>query len=714
MNDIKVLLVFPPLWIPYRPYLSLPSLSAYLKSNGINVVQKDFNIETYNLLLSKNYLERLDERLKSKFNDLDSKDRLTSRVEQLYYFDLFKAKSSIAYIAERIEEARGIFSDKQAFYDIDKLSNARSILEQAQAIFSLVYSPKGQDLMQPIGMQPQRSLKDVKKLTQNKDENPFIELYECHLLPFILEQNPDIIGISITSDSQLLPALTMSRLIKSRHKNIHVVVGGNVITLMSDVLIKHKGLFHQFFDSAVIYEGERPLLKLVERISHSKTLKDVPNLIYIDNGKIRVNEVLRPENINSLPTPCFDDLPLNLYLSPEPVLPILSSRGCYWSKCAFCSHNESYRWHYQSREAAKVVNDMQELSKKHGVAHFAFSDEAISPSSISKLSDELIKRGVKAKCSTNVRMERQFTLKLCNKMSKAGFKLLYCGLESGCNRILNHMSKGITKETAAEVFRNIHNAGIWSHVYAFFGFPTESRAEAQETIDFLLSNKNIIKSFYIGSFVLGKGSAIMKHPGVYGISSFDAGADTDFSLTYNHTVSSGLTSGKALELSNYYQEKIAGEYKTKKFFKLYYEDTLLYLSRFEGSGSCLLAPATEDKITKIQPSKQLTRKSVPMIKHAVVSEKLKFNIMDITDKIYSNEDVAAYPGSISVIIEPASNKIHRINPVMEDILALCDGRRSVQQIAHELSDKYDATRVLIENECIAFFKFLSEEGYVLF
>jgi hypothetical protein len=79
---MKALLIFPPLWIPYRPYLSTPSLSAYLKSNGVTVIQKDFNIEAYDLLISADYLKDLRERLENQFNILDSKHVLSPGIEQ--------------------------------------------------------------------------------------------------------------------------------------------------------------------------------------------------------------------------------------------------------------------------------------------------------------------------------------------------------------------------------------------------------------------------------------------------------------------------------------------------------------------------------------------------------------------------------------------------------------------------------------------------------
>jgi anaerobic magnesium-protoporphyrin IX monomethyl ester cyclase len=709
---MKVLLIFPPLWIPYRPYLSLPSLHAYLKSNGVDVVQKDFNVEAYNLLLSEGYLKGLRERLQNQFDTLDSKDRLTPGIEQGYYCDLYEAKSTVAYIAERVEKAKGVFRSKQAFYDVNALSNARSILKWAQAIISTACFPTGQDLVWPMSMHFKRTLEDIKILTQNRAENPFLDLYEQHLLPFILKEDPDIIGISIPIESQLIPALTLSRLIKSSYKKAHVVVGGCIISLLSEVLMKYEELFNLFFDSAMLYEGERPLLKLVENLSHGQTLEDVPNLVYLDNGKIHANEVLPSEDINSLPTPCFDGLPLNLYMNPEPVLPILSSRGCYWGRCIWCSDNICYQWRYQNRDANKVVDDMQELSRKHRAIHFAFADEAVSPSAASKLSDELIKRGINVKCSTPARLERQFTPELCSKMYKAGFRLLYFGLESGCNRILNHMDKGISKEAAAEVCRNFHDVGIWNHLSVFFGLPTETRAEAQETIDFLLSNKDNIHSFHIGTFSITKGAPIKERSKQYGISGYDSAPDTDFNIAYNYTVYSGLTSSEATELSIVARDRISREYESQTFFRLDLDDIFLYLSHYEKSDPGL-SSVVKEKTTKIQPDKQLTPKSVPRIKRNVVLDKLRFNIMDIIHNRFNNRNVTSYPSATYTIFDPAFEKLCPVSPLTMEILALCDGKKSVQQIVHELSNKSDATNHTIE-DCIASLKPLSRDGYILF
>jgi hypothetical protein len=710
---MKVLLIFPPLWMPYRPYLSLPSLTAYLKSNGVDVVQKDFNLEAYNLLLSEDYLKGLQSRLQDQFDAMESKIRLTPGMEQEHYYDLYKAKSSIAYVAARIEKAKSVFKNKKAFYDINALSNARSLLKQAQVIISTGCFPTGQDLIWPMNVRLRRSINDIDKLTQNRTENPFLELYEKNLMPFIVEQNPDIIGISITGDGQLMPALTMSRLIKSSCNKAHLVVGGCIVTLLSDVLMKYKEMFKLYFDSAVVHEGERPLLKLVENIANGDSLEDVPNLIYLDKDRICANETVPSENIDSLPTPCFDGFSLDSYLSPETVLPILSSRGCYWGRCAFCSHMESYQSHYQNRNAVKVFDDIQELMQKYGAVHFAFSDEAISPNSINSLAEEFIKKGLDIKCSANARLERQFTPDLCNKIFKAGFRLLYFGLESGCNRILNHMGKGTTKEIAVDICRNAYNAGIWNHMYCFLGFPTETRAEAQETIDFLTSNKGVIHSFNLDNFILAKGAAVMKCPAKFGVTSVDAGVDSDFNFAYNYTVSSGLTSNQAMELSVVSRDKIASEYKSSKFFKLECEDVLLYISHY-GEKDPALRAAIKNNIAKQTVNKTLTRKSVPKIKSNVVMDKLKFDILEITNNIVGYKNVPAYHRTVYSIFDPVSGKIWSINPQIAEILAFCDGKKNIQQIAYEVFNKYNIPSTDAEEKCITDLNPLAKEGYIVF
>src|SRR5438034_9269383 len=64
---MKVFLVFPPPWTPAMPYLALPVLTAVLRAQGVEVIQRDLNLETYDTVLSRAYLKRALQRLRAMF-----------------------------------------------------------------------------------------------------------------------------------------------------------------------------------------------------------------------------------------------------------------------------------------------------------------------------------------------------------------------------------------------------------------------------------------------------------------------------------------------------------------------------------------------------------------------------------------------------------------------------------------------------------------------
>ena len=68
--EMKVLLLFPPDWLPSEPYLSLPSLTSVLRPAGHDVVQKDINVEMYDLFFSAGFLDTAAERIGRELHHL--------------------------------------------------------------------------------------------------------------------------------------------------------------------------------------------------------------------------------------------------------------------------------------------------------------------------------------------------------------------------------------------------------------------------------------------------------------------------------------------------------------------------------------------------------------------------------------------------------------------------------------------------------------------
>ena len=168
-------------------------------------------------------------------------------------------------------------------------------------------------------------------------------------------------------------------------------MGGSVFTKLIDNLQQNHLLF-DLVDSFIVFEGEHALLGLIEQLEGKKDFSKVPNLVYKDDNRIRVNQPFHIEDINALPTPDYDGFPLDRYLSPKRVLPLQGSRGCYWRKCTFCNlHVDNLK--FRLRNLDLVLEDMDRLKEKYNAEYMFFSDECMPVKQLDSLSSRLIEKG---------------------------------------------------------------------------------------------------------------------------------------------------------------------------------------------------------------------------------------------------------------------------------------------------------------------------------
>ncbi len=710
---MKLLLLFPPQWIPHQPYLGLPSLTAYLRKNDVEVVQKDLNIESYDHFLSRTYLRSLKPRLDVKFAAIDGRPQLAPGLEPQLYADLYLGKSSVHHLADSIDEAKSVFRTPR-YFDANLLSKARETVCDSLAVISAAFFPTRLELTGLTIPSYDGTFTSIDTLTADRDQNPYIEYFEGSVLAYVRSQSPEVVGISITGETQLLPALTLSRLIKNHFPSTHIVFGGYIVTLLVGVFKKNTQLFGRYMDSLIVLEGERPMLELVKKLEKGESLEGVPNLIYFDGEAIRENQPIAPEQMDSLPPPDFDGLPLEKYLSPEPVLPLLVSRGCYWGKCAFCSHNISYENRYRVSKAKKIIADIETLANRYNTRHFAFSDEAISPKVMRDLTSSLIERKANFRFSTNVRLETQFDADLCQRMYDAGFRIVYLGLESGCDRVLGLMQKGFTCEDALKTCRALTGAGIWDHLYVFFGFPGELESEARQTMKFLLDARDAVRSFNIGAFTLTRGSEVMTAPQKYGVTLPQGDASANFAIGFAYDLTQGISWEQASNMSEDAWDRLADAYPTREVLRmLSKEDLLLYLSKYESTDPQLstikphCSPGSEGGIPK---SHTVTQDSRPRLAGGIVRSTLNFDLQSIF------RDPVRYMPTRSVqtriLFNPANHRLRTIDLNVWDILDLCNGERSIRKIARLLSDNRGVPTPQFDSFCVSVLGDLTTDGYI--
>lgn len=697
---MKILLLFPPQWNPSYPHLALPSLTAFLKREGYDVVQMDINVEAYDTLLSKPQLKVLCDKIRDKFSDLENAHVMPPTNARMYR-DLGKALLSSPYILDNIENAKRVLRTEAKFFDFETYLKNTSIIEAGLSLVSAAYYPTNIRFNGFKMKYRQTSFQQIQLAINDRETNPFIELFEKYFIPSIFSEKPDLIGISISGIEQIIPGLTLASMVKQRDKEVHVTIGGNVFTRLKEEIHRDPSLF-SFFDSVVINEGEHALLELAKQLSEKQCLKKVPNLLFYDGSKVIVNQKQYIEDVNSLPTPCFDGLPLDLYFSPKIILPLLTSRGCYWRQCAFCDHGFGYPSGYRARDLDLVTEDLRLLSKRYFTDCFAFSDESVSLKRMSLLSQKILERDIKLSWYAYSRMEREATPQLFQTIANAGCKMLLWGMESGCDRILKHMNKGINTETIKASSKMADDAGIWNHIFILFGFPTETQEEALETTNFVLSNKDKFHSVGATTFTLNSHSKVAQQPQLYGVSNIICGDKENLALWYDYEVETGLSQMEAMDILKAFFRTLDLEYPLWR--RLSREDQFHYLRHFgiEYFNDPTLLIALGDRLIDIP---DINWQSVqPCLQDGILFRKFCFDLVDIEEEIVKDDAVSLERErkTTYVVFNLFKDNLFSINRIAYDILILCNGNLTVAEICQKLLQRASSFTALTEESAIVF------------
>ncbi|OQW61224.1 MAG: B12-binding domain-containing radical SAM protein [Nitrospira sp. ST-bin4] len=576
---MKVMLIFPPDWFPSEPYLSLPSLTAVLRQAGHTVIQKDINLEMWDWYFSEDFLKRvlrkvpqqLDRLRKlSKKRDLDANEMDL----QLALCDVTRQK--IDELIKKAEQAKRIIRGEE-FYNIDQLEWAIQVFREVTAVISMVYAP-ARICMPP--METNLSYKvfvssEIMDAVNDSQVNIYRDVFEHLVKPVIEKEQPDVIGISIVLQQQMFSTMTFCALIKQHFPHIHVTIGGNTVTRLRDVL-PQSPLF-QYFDSAVVYEGETAFVHLVSAVGAKRSLAEVPNTIYKDETGIHASTISFAEDMHALPPPDFDGLPLDKYFVPTKILPYLATRGCYWGRCEFCDHGEGYTAGYRSKTIQEALGEIQYLRDKYGTQHFHFTDESYPPALFRKLTRGLIDSKMGIVWTTHMRFEKSLLDQTVWQDAKeSGCKYLHFGYESGVERVLQLMDKATTTEIMTKHLQLTADAGIWNHCMGFFGFPGETKEEAWQSVQFLEANKDHVHSLGFGTFDLGRHNPVAKHPEKWGVTAYK-NPEWDLALDYYYTVKHGMSIEEAERVFEQFERNHNPGWDLRLYIREY---IFLYIAKF--------------------------------------------------------------------------------------------------------------------------------------
>jgi hypothetical protein len=578
-RKMKVMLVFPPDWFPSEPYLSLPSLTAVLRQAGHQVIQKDINLEMWDWYFSEDFLKKVLRRVPQQLDRLRklAKKRELEEWEQDLQLTLCDVtRQRIDDLIKKAEKAKAIIRG-EVFYEIDQLEWAIHVFREVTSVISMVYAP-ARICMPP--METDLSYKvfvshEVMDAVNDTQVNIYRDVFEHLVKPVIEAEKPDVIGISIVLQQQMFSTMTFCALIKQQFPNIHVTIGGNTVTRLRDVL-PQSPLF-QYFDSAVVYEGETAFVQLVSAVGAKRSLAEVPNTIYKDETGVHTSATSFAEDMAALPPPDFDGLPLEKYFVPTKILPYLATRGCYWGRCEFCDHGEGYTAGYRTKKIQDILAEVTYLRDKYGARHFHFTDESYPPALFRKLTRGLIDTNMGIAWTTHMRFEKSLLEdQVWQDAKDSGCKYLHFGYESGNERVLKLMDKATTTEIMTKHLKYTAEAGIWNHCMGFFGFPGETREEAWSSVEFLEQNRDYVHSLGFGTFDLGRHNPVAKNPERFGVTAYK-NPEWDLALDYYFTVKQGLSIEEAERVFEEFERNHNPGWDLRLFIREY---IFLYIARF--------------------------------------------------------------------------------------------------------------------------------------
>lgn len=325
----------------------------------------------------------------------------------------------------------------------------------------------------------------------------------------IKEHDPDLVGI--TSVTMTFPmAARIASWAKEAKSDIVVALGGPHVTFVPERSLMEC----PDADLVVRGEAEETILELVDTLERGADLRSVNGITFrLKEGLLSTPDRPLLGNLDSLPPPAWDLLPLARYRALNGKVGVLSSRGCPYG-CIFCVGYRMVGKKGRFRDPGKVVDEMEWLAKR-GFTSIGIDDDlfTLKRSHALDICGELRGRGLPITWHTFARVDT-VDRELLRAMAEAGCTDLLYGVESGSQEILDRIGKRISLEQVKRAVRMGQDAGIRVFASFILGLPGETPASLRATWEFARS-----LGCQYGFHVLSPfpGTRIWENPQAFGI-----------------------------------------------------------------------------------------------------------------------------------------------------------------------------------------------------
>ncbi len=300
------------------------------------------------------------------------------------------------------------------------------------------------------------------------------------ILEELYKFKPDAVVI-VTGSATFDTDCKILKKLKKHFSDLKTVMIGNHVTCFPEKALKNTAL-----DYIILGEPEMTFQELFDRLVKGVSIEDLKGLAFMRNGTyVNTGVSDRIEDLDILPFADRDLIPDAEYLNPFvkklPYTTMNTSRGCPFP-CIYCAAGMTYGKRYRARTAKNVVDEIQMCVEKYGIKEVFFRDEefTIDKRRVEDICNILLERNINIGWICNARID-SLDDKTLELMAKAGCHLLKIGVESGSDKMLKVMKKGIKVDQIKKTFKIIKKYKIGTVAHFIIGLPGENEETLRET-----------------------------------------------------------------------------------------------------------------------------------------------------------------------------------------------------------------------------------------
>ena len=297
----------------------------------------------------------------------------------------------------------------------------------------------------------------------------------------LIPKDVDLIGFSGMFSSDWISLRPLVNMIGEKFRDKYFIAGGEHFSAVPEVTLKQcKDL-----DAICLGEGEETLVELANAIDSKSSWLKVAGLIVRSNGKfIKTGNRKRITNIDDIPKPAWDLIPLNNYLDLNfsfgvdkgRNMPLLASRGCPF-QCTFCSSPTMWGTRWIARDVNLLCDEIEEYIRDYNINAVDFYDltAIVKKSWIIKFCNELIARNLNItwQLPSGTRSEA-LDDEVIPLLYKSGCTNLNYAPESGSDEIIKAIKKKISKKKILATIKLALKNKLHVRAFLIFGFPPET------------------------------------------------------------------------------------------------------------------------------------------------------------------------------------------------------------------------------------------------